>query len=158
MDAVRDYLLRVISAAIIISIINSIIGKKGSMGTLIRFIGGTFLALTLVQPLIKFDWSVLTAFAEDYTLDAQVSAAMGEAIARDEYESIIKSRTEAYILDKARDYSLDLEVEVMLCNGDPPIPESVRIQGNISPYAKQVLKKYICEDLGIREEAQQWIP
>ena len=157
MDAVREYLLRIISAAIIIAVLNSILGKKSVTGTLLRLIGGIFLTITIVQPLIQFDWSVLTTFAEDYTLDAQVSAFQGETMADEEYRRIIKSQTEAYILDKARGFGLDLEIEVSLSQEEPPVPEAVRIRGAVSPYAKSSLQNVMESELGIRKECQEWI-
>lgn len=157
MDFLAQYLLRIISAAMILGILTGIMDKKSSSGALVRLIGGIFLALVMLQPLIRFDWSVITAFARDYTVDAQTAAVEGENVAQKEYRAIIKAETEAYILDKARSYGQELTVEVTLSNEDPPVPEGVCIQGNISPYAKSMLKKCLQEDLMIREEDQLWI-
>lgn len=156
MDTVREYLLRIISAALITAVLCTIAGNKSTTGRLLRLIGGIFLSITMIQPLIKFDWSVLTAFVEDYTLDAEVSAFQGEAMAQDEYRSIIKAQTEAYILDKAHAYGLDLDVEVSLSEEDLPVPDEVHIRGAASPYARSALTRMLETDLGIGRECQTW--
>lgn len=157
MEMLSQYLLRIISAAMILGILTGIIDKKTSSGALLRLIGGIFLALVMLQPLLHFDWSVLTSFAEDYTLDAYQAAIVGESLAREEYRAIIKAETEAYILDKACSYGQELTVEVTLSKDDPPVPEAVCIQGNVSPYAKSMLSNDLQENLMIRKEDQLWI-
>ena len=104
MEILAQYLLRIISAAMILGILTGIMDKKSSSGALVRLIGGIFLALVMLQPLIRFDWSVITAFARDYTVDAQSAAVEGENLGQKEYRAIIKAESEAYILDKARSY------------------------------------------------------
>ena len=69
--------------------------------------------------------------------------------------NIIKSRVQAYILDKADSFGTSLEVEVIL--DQDHIPVSVELQGNISPYARAQLTEIIEEDLGIPKEHQLWI-
>jgi hypothetical protein len=70
---------------------------------------------------------------------------------------IIKSKTEAYILNEARKMELDITVEVELSDADPPAPCRVFIKGTASPYKKTVLGRYISDNLGIPQENQQWI-
>ncbi len=69
---------------------------------------------------------------------------------------IIKSRCEAYILDKAAGMDLSLTVEVGVSADEMPVPKTVRISGNISPYKKSKLKSILVNDLGIEEEDQTW--
>jgi hypothetical protein len=37
-----------------------------------------------------------------------------------------------------------------------PVPEYVRISGNVAPYAKQQLINIIARELGVAEENQIW--
>ena len=74
-----------------------------------------------------------------------------------EYSDIIKRRTAAYILDKAKNLGADLMVEVTLNDEIPPVPCAVRLRGIITPYAKKVLSETIFRDLGIKTEEQTWI-
>ena len=68
----------------------------------------------------------------------------------------IKSRTQAYILDKAMALELQLQVEVVLSEDEIPVPEEVRLAGKASPYAKARLQQIIKEDLGIDKEHLIW--
>lgn len=157
MEQLSRYILSVIAAAMITAILTGILDKKGSAGTLVRLIGGLFLAFCIVQPLANFDWSALTAFAEGFSADGEAAAAQGEILADEEYRSIIKSRVEAYILDKAETYQAELTVEVTLSDQDVPVPAAARLQGSISPYAKSQLQQMMEEELGISKEDQLWI-
>ena len=81
----------------------------------------------------------------------------GKSMAANQVADIIKSQSEAYILDKANRMGLEISVEVELDNDNNSIPSSVCISGNISPYAKKVLSEYITDCLGIAKENQKWM-
>ncbi len=156
MEQIRQYLLTIIAAAIFCAIVNSLFGKKGTVAATIKMLSGLFLAVTLLAPLTRIQISNLTDFFEDLDASASGVVAEGEQMAAASMAAIIKQRTEAYILDKALSLELDLEVEVTLSGANPPIPESVLLIGNASPYARGVLQRYMKEELGIPEEKQTW--
>ena len=157
MEQIRQYLLSVIAAAILCGIVNTIIGKKGAYFAIVRLICGLFMALTVISPLVKIQLNDLTDYVNGLSWQANTAVANGEAMALDEMGAIIKAQTEAYILDKAVSMELDIDVEVTLSSEMPPIPCTVTVKGAVSPYAKEVLRKYIANDLGIPEEDQLWI-
>ena len=70
---------------------------------------------------------------------------------------IISQRTCTYILERASQLDATLEVSVHISDGEPPVPDSVQIKGNLSPYAKASLEAYIEEQLGISKEAIHWM-
>jgi hypothetical protein len=74
----------------------------------------------------------------------------------DAIRASIKARSEAYILDKAAELALSVEVEVTLSNDEIPLPVSVRVSGKASNYAKSRLQAIITQDLGINKEHQVW--
>lgn len=157
MDQIRQYLLCVCAAAILCGIANGIIEKKGSYSSVLKLITGLILALTVISPLVKIQWADVTQYVEGMTSDADDAVADGEAMAYEAEAAIIKSQTEAYILDKAASMGLNIEVEVTLSSSDPPLPCAVSVKGSVSPYSKALLSQYISEELGISEENQQWI-
>ena len=79
---------------------------------------------------------------------------MGENLARDSMAEIIKSETEAYILDTAR--SLQAEVTVEVSVNEENVPDSVTVSGAVSPYVRRQLQRIIESDLGIAKENQKW--
>lgn len=155
MDAIRQYLLTVISAAVFCGVLEAIPVKKSGGETLRKLACGVFLAATVVAPLTKLhlsDWiSDETAWRQD---GMAVTAEAVEA-AEAQRNSIIKSSAEAYILDKAAALEVSLTAEVTI--GADGTPEEVTLSGRASPYAKQVLSNTISADLAIAKEHQQWI-
>lgn len=157
MDQIRQYLLSVIAAAILCSIVNTLIERKGACYSIIKLITGLFMATIVVSPLINIRISDITTYFGELSAEGSSITADGEAIALNELCSIIKSKTEAYILDKAVSMDLDIEVEVTLNSANPPLPCAVTIRGSAAPYSKEVLSEYIANVLGISKEEQLWI-
>jgi len=93
---------------------------------------------------------------DDISLEGESAAVFGQEAAQKEYSDIIKKRTAAYILDKAKSLGAELMVEVTLNDAIPPVPCAVRLSGSITPYAKKVLSETISRDLGIKTEEQTW--
>lgn len=153
---VARYLLSVITAAMIIGILDGILDKKSAASGLLRLIGGLFLTFTLLQPLTKMNFIDITDYIAAFGENAETISALGEDLAEEEKARIIKAKTEAYILDKAQGYGLTLDVEVTLSEESMAIPVGVRLAGAVSPYARWQLQKMMEEDLGIGREDQIW--
>lgn len=151
------YILSMGIAALIIGILTSFTDTKSSVGVLTRMVCGLFLALTVIKPIGNLNYDYLTAFAQSYEEKGDVSAAMGEDLANDALREIIKQKSEAYILDKASTYNVQLEVQVTVGDGDAAVPEFVTITGNASPYVRTRLQTMIADELGIPKERQIWI-
>lgn len=135
----------------------TLVGKKGSCAVLVRLIGGLFLTFTVIAPVADIDLDAVFDAPWDFQEQGSAAAVYGQQMAQEEMASIIKRKCEAYILDKAEAYQTQLEVEVTLNQDEIPIPCSVRLQGNASPYAKASLQQWLQEDMGIPKENQVWI-
>lgn len=157
MDQMRQYVLSVAAAAILVGILTDLTNKKDTAGVLLRLIAGLFLAFTVLRPVVSLDVMDVRSYIAAFSQDGDMAVAEGENLALDTYCSYIKSETEAYILDKAEGYGAALSVEVYLDEGETPVPVGVRIQGDVSPYAKACLREMMEEDLGIMKENQLWI-
>lgn len=156
MEGLGGTTLSVIAAALIIGILGDLMPKSGSMGNLFRMIGGLFLAFTLISPVVRLDFSNLDDFLGEFAADAEYHSEAGASQADEMYRSIIKSRTEAYILDKAVELQTELGAEVKLSSDANAVPVSVQLTGEVSPYAKGILSQMIEEELGIAKENQIW--
>lgn len=152
-----QYILSVGMAAMITGILTSFTESKSTIGVLTRMVCCLFLAFTVIKPIGNLNYDQLEFFAHRYAEAGERSAASGEALANDALRELIKQETEAYILDKASSYRTKLEVQVTVGEGDTPVPESVRISGSISPYAKSQLQQILSDELGIPKERQLWI-
>lgn len=157
MEEVRKYIISVTAAALLCGIITGIIGKKGSYCAIIKLLSGLFLAYTVIAPWTKIRLADFSNFTDDLSAEAEQYVQDGIIYAYSESAAIIKTKTEAYILDKAASMGLDIEVEVKLGSSDPPLPESAIIKGSVSPYAKEMLQVWFYNDLGIPKENLLWI-
>ena len=119
-------------------------------------VSGLFLCIIAVSPMADLDLSYLTDFVETFEESAQTAVAVGTSMADDALRQIIKTETEAYILDKAAQFDLQLDVQVALTDDVMPVPESVQLTGLVSPYVKSRLLILISNDLGIPKEQQLW--
>lgn len=156
-EDIRSYVLSVAAAAMVLAILGSLLEEKSGLWNMFRLIGGLFLAFTVVQPITRLDLDSILTFSDVYADEAVSAAALGKSISEEEMRRVIKSRTEAYILDKAETYDARLEAEVTLSSGETPVPVSVTLHGAISPYGKSRLQRMLQEELGISKEHQKWI-
>ena len=157
MESIRQYLLSIVSVVIICGIMLALVNKNSSLRGVLKLLTGLLLAVVLVKPWAQnTSWNVNVYFEEAKELSEQ-AAAFGEGEARSEMASIIKSRSEAYILDKAAAMGVQLSVNISLTDSKIPEPYQVTVSGNVSPYEKQILKRFITNNLGISEENQTWI-
>ena len=154
-DGIREYVLSIIAASIICSVIKSTVGTKTGYGKVTSLICGVFLACTFLSPLIDFEIYDWTVFPVNIKTDAQDIASQAFDESRSQLRTIITEETEAYILEKAASIGADIHVEVLL-HDEEPIPVGVVINGNIAPYNKTVLSQYMADTLAITEDAQIW--
>ncbi|MBQ2785580.1 MAG: hypothetical protein IJF02_03660 [Oscillospiraceae bacterium] len=153
---IRSYMLRLICAAVLCGIINRLTGKKGALGTTIKLMTGIFMIFCFVSPWVDMQIGDISGFFGDVSVSADSAVASGEKDAQDALQAIIKSKTEAYILDKAKSFGAELSVEVRVDGSELPVPCTVLIKGSISPYGKKQLSSIIADELGVALEDQLW--
>lgn len=156
MEGIRTYLLQITAAAMLCGIVTGILGKKGLLGTTVKLIAGVIMTLAVVSPWLDLRIDNFDSFLDGISLDASAAVAEGEISAANTMKTIIKERTQAYILDKAETLGTQVAVDVYLTDDAVPVPTGVRVSGKYSPYAKSVLSAYIADDLGINLEDQIW--
>lgn len=156
MDGIREYLLRLTAAAVLCGIVTGFLGKKGTLGAIVRLLTGIFMTLTVVSPWTQVRIGDFTDYFDDLSAQAANVSQDGERMAKDAVADIIKAEAEAYILDKANSFGAELTVEVSVDSSDLPVPCAVRINGRISPYGRTQLERIISEELGIALEDQIW--
>lgn len=153
MEALRQYILSVVTAAMLCGIVTGLF-PSGTGKQVVRLICGLFLAYTVLAPISRGELPNLTDFSLGIPEEAAQAVAVGENLARDSMAEIIKSETEAYILDKAR--SLQAEVTVEVSVNEENVPNSVTVSGAVSPYVRRQLQRILESDLGIAKENQKW--
>lgn len=156
MDTVREYLIGVIAAAVLCGIVTNMLDTKSTVGTAIKLMAGLLMLLAVIRPWVSISFDNILDMADSITANGSSFVADGEMMAQDTYRQSIIERTAAYIVDEAKALNCEVSVEVILSEDSIPVPKQVRLTGEVSPYARQVLTNLLTEDLGIKLEDQIW--
>lgn len=156
MEQIRSYLISVVCTALICGVSMKLLSSKGSAETVMKLITGMIMTFALLQPFTGFDFSDITKSFDLYSADAQNIVSASKVESQKALRAGIKQRTEAYILDKAQEMKVNISVRVEVSDDDLPVPKTVHISGQVSPYVKSKLQSYIASDLGISKENQKW--
>ena len=152
----KDYVISLISAAVIAGILLNLIKTNSTYGVLIKLLVGLFIALTVISPWKTFRFSDILYYFDDWEAASAVHSNYGADAYNEALRTSIIDRTQAYILEKASSVGAELTATVTVSGDQPPVPVAVELEGNISPYNKRWLTETIVNDLGIPEEAQRW--
>ena len=155
MEAIGQYILRLVCGAVVCSLLLSLTGADGPGGKIRTMLCGLFLAYLAISPLTELDLVDLRYTDPGVTARAEELARSGEEAAREAMALRITEACEAYILNKADELSLELEAEVTL-DRSTGIPVSVRISGTAAPYDRERLIDYITRTLGLERSRIQW--
>lgn len=113
------------------------------------------MTVTLLSPWIDWDFTEISLYSDDLKTEGISITQHAQEETENHLRAIIKEETETYILDKALSMDTNVQVEVLL-HEDDPIPVGAVITGDLSPYNKSVLSRYMQDTLAIAEEAQIW--
>ena len=149
---IKDYLISVTAAALICGMINSLSGKS-SISKLMKLLCGIFLASVVIRPVVDIKIGDILDFTDNLAVSSDIAVSAGEKMAAEEMEKIIKTKTEAYILDKAKNIGAEISAEISL---NDLVPTGITVVGNLSPYARSSLAAIITNELNIPPEAQIW--
>ena len=152
----KNYILSIVVAGIVCAITQSLLNKKTAVGQILRILTGILMTITVISPIADIRFINITDYIDGLSYEADAYVADGKTMAQEGIGGIIKDQVEAYILDKATHMDLALAVEVELDDSNNSIPCGVTITGDASPYAKEVMRTYIEETLGIAKEKQRW--
>ena len=152
----RNYIISIIVAGIICAITDLLLDHKTTVGKIAKILTGILMSITVLAPLTNISFKNITNYFDSLLSNADSYVEEGRITAQNSICGIIKTQTEAYILDKAKSLGLDVAVEVELDDNNS-VPCGVTISGTISPYAKGLMTSYITETIGITKEHQRWI-
>lgn len=155
MEALRQYIISVVAAALICGIITGLF-PKGAAREVMKLVCGLFLAYTVLRPMAGAELGHLEDLPFSFSSQGEAAAALGTQMAEESLAQFIKEETQAYILDKASKLGLILEADVTL--DEENIPVAVTLRGQVSPYDRSRLERMLTQDLAIAKENLQWKP
>ena len=156
MESIRQYILSVISIALLCSFVQLLFQDDHHAG-LVKVITGLMVTLTVISPLCRTGSVRLEQYFATITSDGSWAVEEGQTAAEHTIADIIKDRTSAYICDKASTFGASIDVDVELTGTSPPTPSRIIVKGDASPYVKKQLTEYIHKEFDISEEDQLWI-
>ena len=156
MDEIRQYILSILSAAVITSLIVRLIGKQEAVAGIVKMIASVFLVITVISPIIKLQIEDISQYVGALEEDGKDIISEAKSQAESEKQSIISDNVQTYIEDKAASYGAVITATVGITEPDALKPDTITIEGEVSPYIKKLLKETITDDLGIREDRQIW--
>ncbi|MCI8813133.1 MAG: stage III sporulation protein AF [Oscillibacter sp.] len=151
--AVREWLTSVVAVTLLLTVAQTLI-PEGNIRKIAAFTGGLALLAALLQPVLRTDLSRLELNLDAYSEAVEERQAELEQARETELASVIASRTEAYILDKAAQLGLSVAVRVETETGAEgvPLPAAAEVEGPRS----EELAAYMERELGIPRERQVW--
>lgn len=157
MNWLRAYILNLTAAALFVTIVLRLL-PKGNVRGIAGFMGMLMVILAVFAPTAHISTleadKVLDTFgvhADQITKDVQMHN-------KELLSENISVQCQSYILDKAAQMGLSLQVEVTLDEtGDYLVPTAIRIIGIYSELQKEELSGYIQANLGISVGKQEWI-
>lgn len=153
MEALGKWLLSVSAAALLVSVVQTLI-PEGGMRRVASFTGGLLLLAVLLRPVLGADFSGLSAGLDRWTEQVEQRQWELESAQTDALAAGIAERAATYISDKGAALGLTVTAAVETRAGDNgiPVPYSAVIQG---PWS-EALSASIAADLGIPAERQTW--
>lgn len=156
MEAVRQYIISLISASVVCAILKGIL-SKGATSKIVDALCGIFLLFTLLDPIKEMD---LPDNAESFRWDkhtVQEAIDKGEEMTQNALADIISSKIASYVEEKADALGAEVRAEVLLTAEEIPAPFGIELEGNVGPYVRTQLEAYISENFGLEGEDVRWI-
>ena len=155
MEALGQYILSVILAALICGILSSMVSVSGKAW--MQLLCGLVMIICLIRPfsgLQDLDFSLIDDTIQQ---DGNHWSIEGEKMARNAMSDIITQNSQAYIMDKAEQLGIHVRVKIHVSNDTIPVPVGAELYGEVSPYARLQLESLIEDALGIAKENIRWM-
>ena len=152
-EALNQLVLRLIVCSMICGVLLSLV-QEGHHSSLMRMLCSMFLGLILLESLSGERWNLNFDFTREAVEIGKSYAVEGSAMREQTQAQRITQLLESYILEKAKQYDTELEVQITL--NEALLPERITLYGQTDPQTRQVLSAYISQELGIAKEHQLW--
>ena len=156
MDSIKQYVITITAAAILCMLVNAIFPAKNAYGGILKLFCGVVFTIILVSPVNNFCFADYNWFWESIFTEANIATEEGVAAFNGLLSDSIKDKTTAYILDKANEYDMDLNIQVELEDSSPPVPENIIISGNSTPLQREQFRLELSNELGLPKERILW--
>lgn len=151
----RKYLMSVISAALLVTLLQQFV-PKGKLKQLLGVVGGLVMILTVVAPVTSINDDIIPTAISKFSMQTRELQTGIQVKNRELAARIINNRCSEYILDKAAQMGVEVSVEITMSEQDYPYPIEIEIIGNVSQQDRDILSNMIEQELGVTKERQVW--
>lgn len=155
MEGIRSYLVSIMAAAMICALLTMIVGEKTNPGKIIKVLSGIMLITVIVKPVIEIKASNWSGLSLEIQEKCNLAVLEGEKQAKEAFTQEATSAIENRVKTEAE--KIGCAVSATVSWGDEMRINQIVLEGNVSPYAKIRLSKWIQENLAIPEGSQLWI-
>ena len=151
--ALREWLTGIVVMTLLLSAVQTLV-PDGAVRRAASFTGGLILLLAILQPILKTDLQRMKLDFSHYEAAVEEARVQLDTTAKTELASLIESKTETYISDKAKSLGRSVTVTVKTEENEDgiPVPVSVELEGPPLPELAQWLE----QELGLGAERQVW--
>jgi len=156
-EAVRTYLLSVVSVALLSGVVLTLT-PEGTVHRTLKFLCGLAVILAAIGPVARLDFTAMAQSLARARVSAEAAAGEVEADSTELIAAIIKEESESYIWDKAEGLGMALTrvtVEVC-CDGAYPYPYRAVLTGAFTPEQRTRLSRSLEQELAVPAERQEW--
>lgn len=145
-------------AASFLTALATALAPKGPARRAASFAGGLLIILAALSPVAKVTAQDIASAISKYRFKAEAIRTGIDIGSTDIMEAIIQEQTEAYILDKAQELGLELEVTVSTTRAEDgwPYPSSVELSGSFTESGREKLSKIMETELALGPDSQEW--
>ena len=157
MTGMGEYILRIVPAAIFVSVLQMILPGKSAVPVLLRFATGIFMITVAIEPLLNVQINDTIKYFTDIETDASSIIASAQSQTDNDIAEVIKDKVEAYISDMASEFGAEVQVSFEMQKESPYLPEQVCIKGAVAPIVRERISAALEKDFNLPKEAQLWI-
>lgn len=153
MAALRVWLVRMVSVAILLTVIQMLI-TESAIKRAASLIGGILLILVIAEPIMRINFRMIQLDFSEYQSTIEQAEKDWENRQREQTAKFIEEKTASYISDKAAEFGQSpvVHVHTALDENGIPIPVLVELEGDPNPE----LAAWMRTELGLGEERQVW--
>ena len=158
MGFVRSWLLGVTAAALVLALAETL-APEGAVKKVCRLAGGLALLLAAAGPVAGvLNGDPLTQAVDGWRSRTQSVEQELEERNEQLYLAIIEEETAAYVMDKAREFGFECDVEVTFGYDEKavPCPWEVAARGEWTPERRARLGRLLEEELGVPAQRQHY--
>jgi len=157
MELIKDWILGITSASVLLSIAKALI-PKGAVKQVGELACGLILLMAIAAPLAELDIGELSLALTEYRMSGEGSAGLLKIENTELIKEIIEEKTAAYISDKATELGMHCSAEIAYEYSETGLvyPVAVSLRGTWTESQRAQLTAFIESELAVPKDKQTY--